>query len=261
VKIRQNPIRTAFTLIELLVVVAVIVIVSALLFPALLRSREEAQSTACKSHLHQIGLALQMYVQDNGWYPPLAQRHTNIFCFDRLMPYDPLSWTNAAWNCPTYIANGGIVSRKRMTAVKAEFTGISYAYNWLGYGVGWPNCPQSVYQNLGLGFIPSSEMTKELGVRSPSDMYAVPDARSEIVSNGIAGDILMYPWSFSAPFGLTEAPPPHTQGYNMLFCDTHVSLVKRRDYLYPPRTASHWNRDNQPHPEAWAPVSDWAVQN
>ncbi len=60
---------------------------------------------------------------------------------------------------------------------------------------------------------------------------------------------------------LTEAAPPHSQGYNLLFNDAHVALVKRKDYLYPPRTAHHWNRDNQPHPELWSPTSHWAVQN
>src|SRR5262249_51674708 len=59
---------------------------------------------------------------------------------------------------------------------------------------------------------------------------------------------------------LRESDPPHQQGYNMLYCDGHVTLVKRNDYLFPPRTARHWNRDNQPHEEAWAPRSDWAVQ-
>ncbi len=37
-------------------------------------------------------------------------------------------------------------------------------------------------------------------------------------------------------------------------------LVKRHGYLFPPRTAHHWNRDNLPHEEAWAPSSEWVVQ-
>jgi hypothetical protein len=47
----------------------------------------------------------------------------------------------------------------------------------------------------------------------------------------------------------------------MLFGDGHVLLVNRSDYLFPPRTAHDWNRDNQPHPEAWAPRQMWAVQH
>jgi prepilin-type processing-associated H-X9-DG protein len=58
-----------------------------------------------------------------------------------------------------------------------------------------------------------------------------------------------------------ETDPPHGPGYNVLHVDGHVALVKRSDYLYPPRTAQHWNRDNQAHPEAWAPKSQWVIQD
>jgi prepilin-type processing-associated H-X9-DG protein len=94
-------------------------------------------------------------------------------------------------------------------------------------------------------------------------MYAVADARSQILRQGIAGEIKMLPWSFTDYSFLMggEAASPHGQGYNIVFCDGHVAFVKRNDYLYPPRSASHWNCDNQPHPETWAPVNLWAVQN
>jgi prepilin-type N-terminal cleavage/methylation domain-containing protein/prepilin-type processing-associated H-X9-DG protein len=55
----------AFSLIELLVVIAIIGILAALVLPVLSRSKESARSTACVSNLHQIGLALQMYVDEN----------------------------------------------------------------------------------------------------------------------------------------------------------------------------------------------------
>src|SRR3989442_7150034 len=59
----------AFTLVELLVVLAVIAILAALLLPTLARARASARSAACKSNLRQLGLALNMYVHDNGKYP------------------------------------------------------------------------------------------------------------------------------------------------------------------------------------------------
>jgi len=63
----------AFTLVELLVVIAIIGILAALLLPALSRSKETARSTACLSNLHQIGIALQIYVQENGNHMPFMR--------------------------------------------------------------------------------------------------------------------------------------------------------------------------------------------
>lgn len=57
--------RRGFTLIELLVVVGIIALLAALLLPVLSKAKEAGRGTACLSNLHQIGLALQMYVSDH----------------------------------------------------------------------------------------------------------------------------------------------------------------------------------------------------
>ncbi len=55
----------AFSLVELLVTIAIIAILAALLMPALGRAKESGRVAVCQGNLHQIGLALQMYVGEN----------------------------------------------------------------------------------------------------------------------------------------------------------------------------------------------------
>jgi prepilin-type N-terminal cleavage/methylation domain-containing protein len=57
--------KSGFTLIELLVVIAIIAILSALLLPVLSHAKATAKRTVCINNLHQIDLAMVMYVDDH----------------------------------------------------------------------------------------------------------------------------------------------------------------------------------------------------
>lgn len=62
--------RKGFTLTELLVVIAIIAMLAAMLLPALANAQRRARSATCLSNLKQVGLALQMFVDDNSQLLP-----------------------------------------------------------------------------------------------------------------------------------------------------------------------------------------------
>lgn len=62
--------RKGFTLIELLVVIAIIAILAAILFPVFVTAKENARATACASNMRQLGLGMQLYLDNwHGCYP------------------------------------------------------------------------------------------------------------------------------------------------------------------------------------------------
>jgi prepilin-type N-terminal cleavage/methylation domain-containing protein/prepilin-type processing-associated H-X9-DG protein len=57
--------RHGFTLVELLVAIAIIATLASLLFPALVRAKAASQQTVCLSNQKQIGLGMNLYLNDN----------------------------------------------------------------------------------------------------------------------------------------------------------------------------------------------------
>ncbi|HWV98138.1 MAG TPA: type II secretion system protein [Candidatus Acidoferrum sp.] len=114
--------QRAFTLIELLVVMAVISLLAALLLPALGRAKESGRATACLSNLHQIGIALQLYVQDNNNRLP----YMNDKSLTTTNPYLPPSVVLS-----NYLGNVNVLRCPSDKQQVFENTGSSYAWNSL----------------------------------------------------------------------------------------------------------------------------------
>lgn len=58
------------TLSELLVVILIVLVLIGLLMPALTGALRRAEGTVCTSNVHQIFLAMKLYQDDHGDYPP-----------------------------------------------------------------------------------------------------------------------------------------------------------------------------------------------
>jgi len=113
--------KRGFTLIELLVVMVIIALLVGLLLPALARAKEEARKTQCRSNLRQIGLALEMYANDNGGY---------MACFYGPFMLDLAPWPSGLQTNNTYYGYAPYIggSAALVPGASIDVMGASYQY-------------------------------------------------------------------------------------------------------------------------------------
>ncbi len=210
--------RRGFTLIELLVVIAIIAILAAILFPVFAQAREKARTISCLSNTKQIGLSVQMYVQDYDETFALSLYLANpadgtVFTFyDAHQPYIKSA---AIVKCPSDAAaqkwQPFLTSCGYPFKAFGSFTDFSYNGNYCIFQEGVPNVL------FGAGATPAVALA---AIVRPADQTAYFDGR--LLCN------------FDSPFfdpGNPPSPanqraPRHTEGVNVAFVDGHSKWQK-----------------------------------
>ncbi|MBI2947026.1 MAG: DUF1559 domain-containing protein [Verrucomicrobia bacterium] len=251
--IRGNSAESnAFTLIELLVAIGVIALLAGLLLPALVGSRSAAGSIKCQSNLRQLGLAMNMYLED----------------FDK---YPPFTGLNGIWNrvLANYVsaAADGLTGLDGCPGRKTRFGGPSYGYNRDGVTTS-DAVPMSGTQGFHAGDLGLSSYLAGLPafrVKVPGDMLAFGDAFTEQageVCNDFGKDNVM-----GINYGTTvtrnskgeritspttaAARQRHRARCNVIFADGHGETWKNGE-LFLDRSEEilrKWNNDHEPHRE------------
>lgn len=243
----------AFSLLELLVVIATISVLACLLLPVMAGTKRQARSTQCINNLRQLGIALNLYVQDSECYP-LATSDGITGAWQ--IPLRP-TVSQSTFCCPSQIApsadfihifnwTGGLVSPY-------------YGYNALG--AAWEGSPP---YNPGLG----GDVNMDTGARvatganrviNPAQMIMIGDSPTFIdvifgtqCQTNIPNQIyIAFPYPVPG-FNVPGVGNWHNSGANMLFGDCHVQFAQQSYWIAATDQSRRlWNSDNQPHEEWW----------
>jgi len=228
---QRTSTRRAFTLIELLVVVAIIAILSAILFPVFARARQAAHGAVCKSNLRQLAMATQMYTAD--WDGGLMPHAAPNFWFARIVGADV---DREQGSLSPYIRNDGVQKDPSWTG------GFLFGGATAGYGYN--------YQYLTSGCVPFSSACGRSGVletsiERPADCVLFGDAgiydsgQWSGVTPGVYESFGLFPPSVTVAFDFPTSHFRHSGQTNVVFLDGHVKALGPLRKSGPPYDQHH----------------------
>jgi len=156
-----------FTLIELLTVIAIIAILTAILFPIAGTVREQARASDCMSKLHQLWVSANVYKQDEGDFPPALFGYAEAVNNGQRVPWDPSVSTETDEN--------GAAGKP----VHANATYLGYLYRELVKDVEVFRCPDNTNKNLQTAVLvhyPTSSSVPAVQSTDPNAPYYWPSS-------------------------------------------------------------------------------------